>query len=65
MPIPGCPVPGGECLLCDDDHCRELRDNPPPRVRFAELRSHLNAQGLTPAEPVARDLTEDEGNEPF
>lgn len=19
-----CPVPGGSCLLCDDDHCREL-----------------------------------------
>lgn len=22
--LPGCPVPGGSCLNCDDDHCREL-----------------------------------------
>lgn len=22
--VPECPVPGGSCLRCDDDHCREL-----------------------------------------
>lgn len=22
--LPSCPVPGGSCELCDDDHCREL-----------------------------------------
>lgn len=27
-PMPGCPVRGGSCELCDDDHCRELDVDP-------------------------------------